>query len=183
MRRRAERWAPSVFVALTATPGGTAPSTRVGRAVVGGHDVVSRGELGAEGNVPPDGERPEQRRPSTSDEDDEAAHQRRDRSRPAALHAALLRARRRRPGPGWLPPCSGSGSRSASRVLERRFSASSGRADRGDERREQRQPGERREQIQEVGEVSMLARRLEQRAADGSRPSSTIPAGEPPTAA
>ena len=45
----------------------------------------------------------------------------------AALDAGVLRARHLRPGPGWLPRCSGSGSRTVSRVLGKEVQAEFGK--------------------------------------------------------
>ena len=114
-----------------------------GCTIVGGHDVVPRRELRAEGNVPPDGERPEQHA-RASDEDDEAAHRApAHRSWPAALHARGSEHGAGDQSPGWPPRCSGSGSRSASafrrggsarapgRAVAARSGESSGRPARG----------------------------------------------------
>ena len=73
IRRRSERWAPSVLVALTAASSGIEPEGALRDLGMVADDVLARGEVGAEGHVRPQRERAEEDRRDQRRDDDRAA--------------------------------------------------------------------------------------------------------------
>ena len=158
MRRRSERCAPSVLVALTATPGGTTRRTRAAArswAVTTWSRVARSSRTG----------RAARRERALHDtgrerEQDEPADDRGSRSGPSALQPGGAEDRRRDE-----PRDRGGRVVEVDRRLRPRggeeVEGQVGQGARRHERREERQPSEGHEEIEEVGEVTVLGRRLE----------------------
>ena len=101
-RRRSERCAPSVFVALTGASGGITASARRGGPGVAPDDVLARREVGAERHVAPDGQRAEEDSRQERRDDDRPCPRAGSPTRSAAA-AAPRRAPPRRTAPGARP--------------------------------------------------------------------------------